>query len=192
MQKVFAYIGVLVVGVVIGCLLPDYHFGGVAGKVQRDTVVRYDTIRYSRLELEAESHLLNVPKINVPKLAFLDVEKVDTVYKDNVMYLTYPRENYYTRTEDAEIWHSGIDSTIDSLNVVRKTQNITETIQKRDMKNAISIGVNGSYYGSFMAPVYLEYRRRLRPWISLYGRFGYDIPSGNYGVCAGAEITISW
>lgn len=192
MQKVFAYIGVLVVGVVIGCLLPDYHFRDEVKMVQRDTVVRYDTMRYSRLELEAESHLLNVPKINVPKLAFLDVEKVDTVYKDNVMYLTYPRENYYTRTEDAEIWHSGIDSTIDSLNVVRKTQNITETIQKRDMKNAISIGVNGSYHGSFMAPVYLEYRRRLRPWISLYGRFGYDIPSGNYGVCAGTEITISW
>lgn len=192
MQKVFAYIGVLVVGVVIGCLLPDYHFRDEMKTMQRDTVTVYDTMRYSRIELVRNTYTLKIPKVDVPNLAFLDVEKIDTIYKDNVMYISYPRESYYTKTEDAEIWHSGIDSTIDSLNVVRKTQNITETIQKRDMKNAISIGVNGSYYGSFMAPVYLEYRRRLRPWISLYGRFGYDIPSGSYGVCAGTEITISW
>ena len=47
-------------------------------------------------------------------LAFLD-EKIDTIYKDNVMYISYPEGEVTTpKTEDVEIWHSGIDSTIDS------------------------------------------------------------------------------
>lgn len=192
MQKVFAYIGVLVVGVIIGCLLPDYHFRDEVEMVQRDTVVRYDTMRYSRLELEAESHLLNVPKINVPKLAFLDVEMVDTVYKDNVMYLTYPRESYYTKTEDAEIWHSGIDSTIDSLNVVRKTQNITSTIAKKDKRNFISLGAEVSYAHTLYIPIYLQYERMLHRNASFYVRVLYDIPSQSWGAGVGANITIGW
>ena len=155
MQKIFAYIGVMVVGVVIGCLLPDYHFRDEAKMVQRDTIVRFDTIRYSRLELVTNSNALKIPKIDVPKLAFLDVEKVDTIYKNNVMYLTYPRESYYTKAKDVEIWHSGIDSTIDSLNVVQKTQNITETILHKpsSWRFGCDVGVDyGDIGNRFVAP----------------------------------------
>lgn len=156
MQKIFAYIGVMVVGVVIGCLLPDYHFRDEVKMVQRDTIVRYDTMRYSRLELVTNSNALKIPKVDVPKLVFLDVEKVDTIYKDNVMYLTYPREHFYTETEDVQIWHSGIDSRIDSLNVFRKRYDISTTITQERVKNwrfGLDLGVDvGKGYQPYIAP----------------------------------------
>ena len=156
MQKIFAYIGVMVVGVVIGCLLPDYHFRDEVKIAQRDTIVRYDTIRYSRLELVTNSNALKIPKVDVPKLAFLDVEKVDTIYKDNVMYLTYPSEHFYTETEDVQIWHSGIDSKIDSLNVFRKRYDISTTITQERVKNwrfGLDLGVDvGKGYQPYVAP----------------------------------------
>ena len=192
MQKVFAYIGILVVGVVIGCLLPLYHFRDEVKMIQRDTIVRYDTMRYSRLELDANSLALEIPKIDVPAMAFLDVEKIDTIYKDNVMYVTYPRESYYTRTADAEIWHSGIDSTIDSLNVYQKTQSITETVKKKDKINFLSLGVEASYAHTLSIPIYLQYERMLHRNASFYARVLYDLPSQSWGAGVGARLRIGW
>lgn len=192
MQKIFAYIGVMVVGVVIGCLLPDYHFRDEVKMLQRDTIVRYDTMRYSRLELVTKSNALKIPKIDVPKLAFLDVEKVDTIYKDNVMYLTYPRESYYTKAKDVEIWYSGIDSTIDSLNVVQKTQNIKETQQVKVTRNSISLGIEASYLTTPSLPIYLEYGRMFHKNVEMYGQIAYDLQSRQWGVGIGVELKFGW
>jgi hypothetical protein len=192
MQKIFAYIGVMIVGVVIGCLLPDYHFRDEVKMLQRDTIVRFDTIRYSRLELVTNSNALKIPKIDVPKLAFLDVEKVDTIYKDNVMYLTYPRESYYTKAKDVEIWYSGIDSTIDSLNVVQKTQNIKETQQVKVARNSISLGIEASYLNTPSLPIYLEYGRMFHKNVEMYGQIAYDLQSRQWGVGIGVELKFGW
>lgn len=192
MQKIFAYIGVMVVGVVIGCLLPDYHFRDEVKMLQRDTIVRFDTMRYSRLELVTNSNTLKIPKIDVPKLAFLDVEKVDTIYKDNVMYLTYPRESYYTKAKDVEIWYSGIDSTIDSLNVVQKTQNIKETQQVKVARNSISLGIEASYLATPSLPIYLEYGRMFHKNVEMYGQIAYDLQSRQWGVGIGVELKFGW
>mgnify|MGYP006341218687 CR=1 FL=1 len=192
MQKIFAYIGVMVVGVVIGCLLPDYHFRDEVKMVQRDTIVRFDTIRYSRLELVTNSNALKIPKIDVPKLAFLDVEKVDTIYKDNVMYLTYPRESYYTKAKDVEIWYSGIDSTIDSLNVVQKTQDIKETEQVKVAKNSISLGIEAGYLTTPSLPIYLEYGRMFHKNVEMYGQIAYDLQSRQWGGGIGVELKFGW
>lgn len=192
MQKIFAYIGVMVVGVVIGCLLPDYHFRDEMKMLQRDTIVRFDTIRYSRLELVTNSNALKIPKIDVPKLAFLDVEKVDTIYKDNMMYLSYPRESYYTKAKDVEIWYSGIDSTIDSLNVVQKTQNIKETQQVKVARNSISLGIEASYLATPSLPIYLEYGRMFHKNVEMYGQIAYDLQSRQWGVGIGVELKFGW
>ena len=150
---------------IFGYIMGAEHFRDATKMIQRDTIVRYDTMRYSRLELETLSHRLDVPKIDVPKLAILDVEKMDTIYKDNVMYITYPRENYYTKAKDVEIWHSGIDSTIDSLNVVQKTQNITESILHKPSpwRFSCDVGVDyGDMGNRFLAPnlgAELSYRK---------------------------------
>lgn len=192
MQKIFAYIGVMVLGVVIGCLLPDYHFREEVKMLQRDTIVRFDTIRYSRLELVTNSNALKIPKIDVPKLTFLDIEKVDTIYKDKVMYLTYPRESYYTKAKDVEIWYSGIDSTIDSLNVVQKTQNIKETQQAKVARNSISLGIEASYLTTPSLPIYLEYGRMFHKNVEMYGQIAYDLQSRQWGVGIGVELKFGW
>lgn len=156
MQKIFAYIGVMVVGVVIGCLLPDYHFRDEVNIAQRDTIVRYDTIRYSRLELSSGTHKLDIPSIGGREYVFFDIERLDTVYRDNVQYIVYPREHFYTETEDVQIWHSGIDSKIDSLNVFRKRYDISTTITQERVKNwrfGLDLGVDvGKGYQPYIAP----------------------------------------
>ena len=192
MQKIFAYIGVMVVGVVIGCLLPDSHFRYPVVMGQADTIIKYDTVRYSRFELESNRLALKIPKIDVPKLTFLDIEKIDTVYKDNVMYLAYPRENYYTKANDVEIWHSGIDSTIDSLNVVRKTEVVTKTTQDPFKRNRLSIGAEVGYFTFPYIPIYLEYSRMLHKNVEFYVRAMYDIPSASYGASVGAKLQVGW
>ena len=156
----------ILVGIwLFGCWMGVHHFRDEMETMQRDTVTVYDTMRYSRIELGRNTYTLKIPKVDAPNLAFLDVEKVDTIYKDNVMYLTYPRENYYTKANDVEIWHSGIDSTIDSLNVVRKTQNITETILHKPSpwRFSCDVGVDyGDMGNRFLAPnlgAELSYRK---------------------------------
>lgn len=146
---------ILVGAWLFGCWMGVHHFRDEVKMFQRDTVTVYDTMRYSRIELTRNACTLKIPKIDVPNLAFLDVEKVDTIYKDNVMHLTYPRENYYTKAKDVEIWHSGIDSTIDSLNVVQKTQNIVDvhTVKPSSWRVGCDIGLDcGEMGNQFCAP----------------------------------------
>lgn len=156
MKQIGVYILLLFSGIVIGCLLPDYHFRDEAKMLQRDTIVRFDTIRYSRLELSAGTHKLDIPSIGGREYVFFDIERLDTIYRDNVQYVVYPREQFYTETEDAQIWHSGIDSKIDSLNVFRKSMDISTTITQERAKNwrfGLDLGVDvGKSYQPYIAP----------------------------------------
>ena len=117
--------------------------------------MRVDTVSYSRLELEANRIRLEIPDIRMQRSVFIETERLDTVYRDNIQYVKMPREYYYTSVKDAEVWHSGIDSTIDSLNVYTKTQNITETILTKDKKNYLSVGAEAVYIGTPYMPIYL-------------------------------------
>ena len=191
MQKIFAYIGVMVVGVVIGCLLPDYCFRDEAKMVQRDTIVRHDTMRYSRLELSASTYKLDVPNIGRREYVFFDIERLDTIYRDNVQYVVYPREQFYTETEDAQIWHSGIDSRIDSLNVFSRSRTIIkkQTVTKR---NELSFGIGLAYSTDLFLPVQLEYSYNALPWLSVYGYAEYELSRKQFGIGAGTRVRISW
>ncbi len=193
MKKYIPYLVIFLIGALSGMWgCRQYHFRGVTKMTQNDTVVRFDTIKYSRLELTTNSYRLKFPKINVPELSFLDVEKIDTVYKDNVMYLTYPRESFYTKTEDAEIWHSGIDSTIDSLNVFRRTETITQTFVPKPKKHSISIGVGAQYCGHVRLPVQVEYAYNIKKWLSVYVYADYDMISNKVGAGGGTRMKLYW
>jgi hypothetical protein len=183
----------LIIGFVIGLLCRPEHFRDEVKMFQTDTIVRFDTIKYSKLELIGKDYKLDLPKIAVPELTFLNVEKIDTVYKDNVMYMTYPREYYYTSVKDVEIWYSGIDSTIDSLNVVAKNTTIskTETVVKRH-SNHLRLGIEANYYSTPFIPIYLEYERMLHRNIGINTKFFYDLNTRLYGVGAGFYVQIGW
>lgn len=190
MRSWLIYIFMLVVGVLLGtgvCHNYYRHF-----PTQVDTIYQYKKIPYTPLELKANTMELDVPKVKVPDFVFIDVSSLDTIYKDSVRYIMMPRQYYYTNVNDVEIWHSGIDSTIDSLNVVRKSVKITDKYMPKNVKNHISLGMEVSYYNNVSIPIYFEYERLLHKNIGIYGRVGYDLSSGLWGVGGGARLQICW
>jgi hypothetical protein len=126
------------------------------------------------------------------RYVFIETERLDTVYRDNIQYVKMPREYYYTRVKDAEVWHSGIDSTIDSLNVVVKTAEITKNTISAQPKNSIGIGIEPSYMNTLSIPIYLEYGRMLHKNVEIYCQIAYDLPSKTFGAGIGAKVSVEW
>ena len=181
----------LIIGIAIGLLFRPNHFGDTADMV-KDTLVIYDTARYSKLELASKSYRLNVPKIECPSLVYIPADSTTIIYRDSIRYITLPRQYFYTKTDDAEIWHSGIDSTIDSLNVVRKTEIITKHVQPVTKYNRLSLGIEPSYLNTFSIPIYLQYERMLHKNVGIYGQLQYDLQTRLFGFGLGAKISIGW
>ena len=164
------------------------------GTIQRDTVTVYKTRYYSRLELKAKTIRLEVPKIDVRQRVFVPADSVTIIYRDSVRYVTLPRQNYYTKTEEAQIWHSGVDSTIDSLSLLFPTTTITHTekVARKPKKHAIGIGIEANYSTIFNMPVQLEYTYSIKPWLSVYGYAEYELFRKQFGVGAGTQMFIEW
>lgn len=182
---------VLVMGAwLIGCVMGRHHFREATKMLQRDTTYVYDTIRYSRLNLASNTYELDIPKIDKAEMVFIPESSTTIIYRDSIRYVTLPREYFYTETDDVQIWHSGIQSTIDSLNVFRKSTTIRESIKEK--RNSISIGVESNYSNGLNLPIQVQYSRHIRPWFSVYGYAEYELIRGCYGVGIGTQISIGW
>ena len=193
MKKYIPYLVIFLIGALAGMWVHrQYHFREVTKMSQNDTIVRYDTIRHSRFELVRNTYELDIPKIDNPRMVLVPADSATIIYRDNVRYVTLPRQYFYTKVEDAEVWHSGIDSTIDSLNVVRKTQEITNTAQTVTKRNALSFGIETSYLNALSIPIYLEYERMLHKNVGIYGQIFYDLPARQYGVGIGLKMQLEW
>lgn len=192
MKRYLPYIIVFLIGAILGgiCNYCVYHDRDV--EIQRDTIVRYEKVPYSKVDLSKNTMKLELPSIGSPELVYIETHALDTIYRNNEEYVTLPRQFFFTKTDDAEIWHSGIDSRIDSLNVFRKTTNVTETINRANHKNAISIGVEARYHTSLSVPIYFQYESNITPWFSLYGQIGYEVHSRVWGVSVGTRFRIQW
>ena len=183
------------IGFVIGLLCRPEHFRDEVKMIQTDTVVRYEKIKYTPLELKGKTIQLDVPKISALSMVYLPYDSTMVVYRDSVRYVSLPRQYYYTRTEDAEIWHSGIDSTIDSLNVVAKnvviskTETTTQTIRH---DNRLRLGIESRYCSTLSTPIYLEYERMLHRNIGINAGMFYDLQLRQYGVSVGLNVQIGW
>lgn len=135
----------VILGAVIGWLCREYHFRDATKMLQRDTVVRYEKIPYSRIELAANTYKLELPKIDKKELVFIPEHSTTIIYRDSVRYVTLPRNFYFTKVEDAEIWHSGIDSRIDSVNVFRRSISVTESFTPAQRHKRWGIGIQVGY-----------------------------------------------
>ena len=193
MKKSVPYLVIFLIGALAGMWAHrQYHFRDTTKMSQNDTIVRLDTIKYSKLELIGKNYNLDVPKIGSPKLVYIPTHSLDTIYRDSIRYVTLPRQYFFTSTDDVEIWHSGIDSTIDSLNVVRKTQEITKSTQTVTKRNGLALGLEANYINSPYIPIYLEYSYLLHKNVEFYARLLYDLPSHEVGVGIGAKVSIGW
>ena len=179
----------LIIGIVIGWLCRPKRIEKVVD-IQRDTIsnIRY----YSRLELKGNTYKLDVPKIGVAEYVYVASDSVSIVYKDSIQYIMLPRQRYFTSVGDVDIWHSGIDSTIDSLNVVHKTEIITKTTHTPMPKNRIALGVEASYINTLSIPIYLEYGRMLHENVEIYGRVMRDMRMDMTGAAIGAKFQFGW
>lgn len=193
MKKYIPHLVIFLIGALAGMWAHrQYHFRSVTKMSQNDTIVRLDTIKYSRFELTTKSCRLEVPKISRPELVYIPADSATIIYRDSIRYVTLPRQYFYTKVEGVEIWHSGIDSTIDSLNVVRKTQEITKATQPVTKRNALSIGIEASYMNALSTPIYLKYERMLHKNVGFYGQIFYDLPTRQYGVGIGMHLQFEW
>lgn len=160
--------------------------------VQSDTIVRFETLHYSGLELSRQTIKLDVPKISTREMVFIEEASLDTIYRDSVRYVTLPREYYYTKVRDAEIWHSGVDSRIDSLNVFRRDMYVTDTYKRKDWKHEVSIFASAGYDKQVRVPIGVEYTYYPKRWIGVGGKVEHDLISGCTGVYAKTNIRIGW
>lgn len=193
MKKFRPYIVIFILGIVIGAFCQGYYARDEA-TTQRDTVTVYKPKYYSRLELKAKTIRLEVPKIDVWQRVFVPADSVTIIYRDSVRYVTLPRQNYFTKTEEVQIWHSGVDSTIDSLSLLFPTTTIaqTEKVARKPKKHAIGIGIEANYNTTLNMPVQLEYTYMVKPWLSVYGYAEYELFRKQFGVGAGTQMFIEW
>lgn len=182
----------LAIGLIIGVLCSRRYFRSREPIVQKDTIVVYDTLRYSRLDLKDKTYQLTKPKVGTPKMVFIPEYSTDIIYRDSIRYVTLPREYFYTNANNVEIWHSGIDSTIDSLNVVHKTDVITKTIKPATKHHSLGVGIEASCFVSPIVMPYGEYAYYPKPWVSIYGRINYDLQTKMFGAGIGAKVSIGW
>lgn len=193
MKKYIPYLVIFLIGALAGMWAHrQYHFRDTTKMFQNDTIVRLDTIKYSRFELVRNTYELDIPKISRLELVYIPADSTTIIYRDSIRYVTLPRQYFFTSTNDVEIWHSGIDSTIDSLNVVRKTQEITKATQTVTSRNALGIGLEMSYTSYPYIPIYLEYSYLLHRNVEFSAKLLYDLPSQEIGFGLGAKVCIEW
>lgn len=191
MKTYIPYIAILILGIVIGALCRGYYVRDEV-TTHSDTTVVYKTRYYSRLELKNKTIRLEAPKIDVQQRVFVPADSVSIIYRDSIRYVALQRQNYYTKTEEAEIWHSGVDSTIDSLSLIFPMTSIiqTERVERKPRKHAIGIGIEANYNTTLNMPVQLEYMYNIKPWLSVYGYVEYELFRKQFGVGAGTKISV--
>lgn len=113
-------VGGLLVGAFISrqCV-PHY----VMTEVQSDTTVVHDTVT-----IIAEKMVTEIVEVK-GDIEYIYIHIRDTIVETDTIYRTIPVERMYyrTRTQEAEIWHSGVESRIDSMTVYRDKEIVTLT-----------------------------------------------------------------
>ena len=187
MKKYIPHIFILIVGIVIGALCRGHYFRSIVDNPQRDTIFVRDTFEYTK-EVLAESTKV----VHQKDTEYIYIEVRDTIVKEKKVYVPMPRQYYCTKVKDAEIFHSGIESRIDSLNIFSTTANITQTYLPKEKKNYLALGIEASYIDRPYIPIYLQYSRMLHPNVEIYGKVMYDLPMRLWGVGLGANVQFGW
>lgn len=171
---------IAVVCFLLGTLMPR------SPKVETRDVVVYRDTSYSRISL-GETKKLDVPEVKgVPSLLYIPETEIRTVVKDSIHYVVLDREHKFLDNEDVKIWFSGVDPTIDSLQVKRHTVIQKEPWKRHSVSLCGEIGFNTLGLGA-------EYEYNVFKWFSVSANAGYDFYMKQPYVLAGAKISLySW
>lgn len=118
---------------------------------------------------------------------YINTHHTDTLFVNDTVYIALPREYYFAETDDCMIWHSGIDSRIDSLVNFRETKIIQAEKWSRHTLNLYgSVGVGTMEVGA-------EYEFGVFKWMAINASAGYDFYLKQPNVSAGINLTVySW
>ena len=171
---------IAVVCFLLGTLLPR------SPKVETRDIVVYRDTSYSRISL-GETKKLDVPEVKgVPSLLYVPETEIRTVVKDSIHYVVLDREHKFLDNEDVKIWFSGVDPTIDSLQVKRHTVIQKESWKRHSVSLCGEIGFSTLGLGA-------EYEYNVFKWFSVSANAGYDFYMKQPYVLAGAKISLySW
>lgn len=187
MKKYIPYIVILIVGIVIGTLCREHHFRSIIDNPQRDTIFVHDTIEYTK-EVLAQSTKV----VHQKDTEYIYIEVRDTIEKEKKVYVPMPRQHYHTRVKDAEIFHSGIESRIDSLNIFSTTANITQTYLPKEKKHSFTLYGSVGWMDRLRLPVGAKYLYSVYPWWKVGSKIEHDFAQSITGVYATTELTFGW
>lgn len=162
----------------LGTLMPR------SPKVETRDVVVYRDTSYSRLSL-GDIKKLDVPEVKgVPMVVYVPETEVKIEYRDSIRYVVLDREHNVLENPDVKIWYSGVDPTIDSIQVRRQ-------IEKEPWKrHAIALEGETGYYGNFGLMAGAIYEYDIFKWLSVSAKAGYDFHIEKPYVAFGAEIRL--
>ena len=151
-----------------------------------ERIVEYRDTSYSRLNMGTVFKLETPQVSRVPSVIFIPETEVKIEYRDSIRYVVLDREHKFLDNPDVKIWYSGVDPTIDSLQVKRHT-----VIQKEPWKRH-SISLSGDV-GFNMLRAGAEYEYSVFKWFSVSANAGYDFYMKQPYVSARAKIRLySW
>ena len=157
--------------------------------VQTDTIVVFDTVRYGSDEIvteRVESTRVEYVYVTLPS------EVVERVVRDTT-FIEVPvlREHYYSEVDDVRIWHSGIASSIDSLENVRQTKVVTNKVVK-DIKHTIGIYANLGYSSGLSVPIGISYTYHPKRWLGVGVKAEYDLAQDHINAMGTLEFSLGW
>ena len=180
MKQALTIAVIAIVAFLLGTLMPR------SPKIEREEVVVYRDTSYSRLSL-GDIKKLDIPEVRgVPSVLYVPEIEIRTVIKDSICYVVMDREHKFLDNPDVKIWYSGIDPSIDSLQVKRQA-----VIQKEPWKRH-SISLSGEV-GFNMLGAGAEYEYSVFKWFSVSANAGYDFYMKQPYVSASAKFRLySW
>ena len=171
-------IAVIAIGAfLLGTLMPR------SPKVETRDVVVYRDTSYSRLSL-GEIKKLDIPEVRgVPSVLYVPEVEIRTVVKDSIRYVMLNRENKILENPDVKIWYSGVDATIDSIQVRRRVEKEPWKRHTIELESNTGMGLS----------VGAVYEYNIFRWFSVSAKAGYDFYVEKPYVAVGAEIRLySW
>lgn len=151
-----------------------------------ERIVEYRDTSYSRLDIGTVFKLETPQVSRVPSIIFIPETEVKIEYRDSIRYVVLDREHKFLDNPDVKIWYSGVNPTIDSLQVKRHT-----VIQKEPWKRH-SVSLSGDV-GFNMLGVGAEYEYNVFKWFSVSANAGYDFYVKQPYVSANAKVRLySW
>ena len=120
--------------------------------------------------------------------------QVDTVWIHDTLYLyvEMQRQRYHASTDDVEIWYSGIDARIDSLQNIRRTQRIVNTYREQAKKNLLALYGEAGYFNGPSAVAGVKYLYHPKPWIGIGAKAERDFIQDINALMITAEIDFRW